>query len=171
MNKYEAYSESIRLIHKYFPESKSTFTKELGIGIYNFITSMKFCDFNLDLSCTHGGSVQEFELSEKGGFIGDNDKVYQRLLLHSGFKPEGRCVIIPDVVSENDWESYSVIPIICDSDMVGRRLLELETDSNYEIFDGSSFDTLFVFESGEAMGVDHDNRFFWAKSKKRKVIG
>jgi len=51
LSKYEQFEEAIRLIHKFFPESKSNFSKESGIGIYKFLESVKHCNYHLDVSC------------------------------------------------------------------------------------------------------------------------
>ncbi|MEN7552006.1 hypothetical protein AAG747_29090 [Rapidithrix thailandica] len=165
--KCDAFEEALRLIHKFFPESRSVFSKERGMDIYNFVAAMKFCDCKLDVSCDPFGipSKPDLGLNKKGGFNGEYDIIFERLLNHANFLPSGRCVIIPDTINENAWSKHPVIPIVCDWKMAGQRIKELESG---DLFRATSFDSLFVFESGEAMGVDHDNRFFWAKSKKRK---
>ena len=163
MSKYDQYEKAIRLIHKFFPESKSNFSKESGIGIYNFFDSVKYCNFYSDFSCDPHSipSAPDLGLSSKGGFDGSFEEIMNRLLDQAGFSPSGRCVFIPDVISESIWHKYRESPIICDWKKVPERIWDLNSD---EVFNASSYDSLFVYESGEAMGVDHDNRFFWAKS-------
>ena len=163
LSNYEKFEEAIRLIHKFFPESKSNFSKEVGIGIYKFLESVRECNFYLDVSCDPFLIPPEPDLGlgKKGGFNGGIAEVLNRLLDHASFSPLGRCVIIPDVVPESAWHKYPQLPIICDSRKVPERIWELDSA---EVFSNASYDSLFVFESGEAMGVDHDLRFFWAKS-------
>lgn len=151
--------EAIRLINKFFPESKGFVTNEKGLAIYEFVTSMKLGNFHSDFSCDSFGNPPgpDTGLFKRGGFEGDYKAIFERLLEHTGFTPRGRCVIVPD--ASGGGRSIQMINIIvCDHKRVGERLDEID-----DIFDGCA-DSIFVFESGEAMAVDHDLRFFWSKS-------
>lgn len=163
---YQKYQEALRLIHKFFPESKAGFSEDYGMGIHHFLQSSHFCDWKEDFSCDPFSTppLPNVGLLKKGGFEGKYDIVFNRLLQHANFHPNGRCICIPDTIDKGGWENSSTPPIICNWETMGERLSELE---DTELFDASSFDTLFVFESGEAMIIDHDNRFFWGCSKMR----
>jgi hypothetical protein len=154
--------EAIRLINKFFPESKGFVTAQMGISIWNFVQAMKLGDFQEDYSCEPFGVPPgpALGLDKKGGFQGDDDIIFARLLSHAGFSPSGRCVIIPDAIGRG-WSTASLKPIICDQKMAGQRIAELDCLFN------QSDDSLFIFESGEAMAVDHDHRFYWSTSIKR----
>jgi hypothetical protein len=169
--KYDAYAEAVRLIHKFFPESRSVFLVESRkgrsrIGIDFFIEAMVFCGLKSDFS----SGVQippgpDLGLDKKGGFQGEYDEVLDRLLSHTNFSPSGRAVIIPDVTGQRAWSRCRETPFVCDCKMAGHRLVDLDSE---HMFLGTSYDSLIVFESGEALAIDHDNRFFWAKSKKNR---
>lgn len=160
---YNKFQEALRLINKFFPETKGIFSKENGVNVHNFINSMRLCDLKLDVSCDPFGMPSEpnLGLNRKGGFRGEYDIIFERLLEHANFSPIGRCVLILDIIPKIHWSAYSILPIVCDSKKVSERINEFNSS---DFFMGTSFDTLFVYESGEAMLIDHDNRFYWAKS-------
>ncbi len=160
--------EALRLINKFFPESKGFLTNETGIGIWNFISAMKLAEFGADFSCEPYGVPPgpDLGLSQKGGLDGDVKAVFARLLDHAGFSPSGRCVIIPDALGYKGWSQENLKPIVCHHKMAAQRIDELE----FCLFD-HSHDSLFIFESGEALAVDHDNRVYWAKSSQGKNKG
>jgi len=103
-------------------------------------------------------------LRVSGGVSGTEYEVYQRLLAHTGFMPKGRVVVVPDMV----WSSTEERPpFVCDTETLLIRLHERDaTDQTCLVFDGSS-DSLFVYETGEVLLLDHDQRLFWAQSKVR----
>ena len=149
------------MVNKFFPESKGYVSKETGLDFGNFILAMKLGNFNCDYSCEVYGIPPgpDLGLAHKGGFDGEYGTVYLRLLEHANFHPEGRCIIVPDVLGFNYGSHTLEKPFICDQKMVGVRLEELDN------FFDESCDILIVFESGEALAIDHDHRFFWSKSK------
>ena len=164
---YDAFAEAVRLIHKFFPESRSVFSVENGIELYRFIDAMAFCGSKSGFSYNRWRTPprRDLGLDKKGGFYGEHDHVLDRLLQHAGFSPRGRVVIIPDIYSERGWLNCPETPFVCDHKMAGQRLVEADPK---DLFDATSYDSLFVFESGEALAIDRDNRFFWAKSKKNR---
>jgi hypothetical protein len=165
MNGNEAeFQEAIRLIRKFFPESKAFISAEGGIDIYSFIRGMSICGLKEDYSCEHFGVPPgpNLGLHEKGGFLGSPSEILKRLLEHAEFSPSGRVIIIPDAVAQSAWSLTGLRPVVCDFKRVFERIEEMG-----DYLDSGSCDSIFVFESGEAIAVDHDNRVFWAKSKER----
>jgi hypothetical protein len=152
--------EAVRLMNKFFPESKGFVNTEQGIYVYEFVSAMKLTNFQQDFSCDPYNIIPQNifpSLKDKGGFDGDTEAIIARLLEHSGFSPAGRCLIIPDARGKGSSDTkYN--PIVCDYKKVAQRVEELDC-----IFDDIC-DSIFVFENGEAFVVDHDLRFFWAKS-------
>lgn len=156
--------EAVRLINKFFPESKGFINAEQGIQVYEFVRAMKLTNPQQDFSCDSHNTIPQNispSLEDKGGFCGDAETILARLLEHSGFTPSGRCLIIPDALGKGSSDvKYN--PIVCDCKKLTERVEELDC-----MFDNMS-DSIFVFESGEAFVVDHDLRFFWAKSGRSK---
>lgn len=160
-NKMADELEIVRLTNKFFPESKGYISNETGLSFWDFISAMKSGFFQCDYSCEPFGVPPgpDLGLSKKGGFQGDDQSIYSRLLEHANFHPDGRCIIVYDALGLKGWSTNYIRPIICSHKMVGQRIEEFDS-----FFDEYS-DSLFIFESGEAMAIDHDLRFFWSKSK------
>jgi hypothetical protein len=164
--KYDAYAEAVRLIHKFFPESRTFFSVENGIAMHRFIYAMGFCGPESGfLGKNKRELVPDLSLNRETGVYDDDDVVFDRLLVLANLSPTGRVVIIPDMYSEPGWAKCPEVPFICDRKMARQRLNEIDSP---DLFEGIGWDSLFVFESGEAMALDRDNRFFWAKSKKNR---
>ena len=77
----------------------------------------------------------------------------------TNFAPVGRTVVVPDIMGKGGWTTEKVSPFVCAFETVGQRIQEF----GFFFFEASR-DKLFVFESGELILIDHDNRIFWAKS-------
>jgi len=150
--------EAIRLIRKFFPESKGYVYQGKPLSIESLISTMKLVDLKMDFSGDPIGIPEGPKLGfyESGGFNGSDDEIYKRILRHTKLSPSGRAVIVPDAVIYSD---ENVQPFVCHSGSVPSRLREADN-----IFNNGN-DSLFVYESGEVLAVDHYNRLFWAKSK------
>jgi len=162
--------EATRLVRKFFPESRATIQEGRRFGVYDLVTAMSWGnDYHADFSCEpipYLENPHDLGLAKRGGVEDDDEVVYLRLLEHSGFSPSGRVIIFPD-----DFPAEGRVPFVCHSRTALDRIREFENNSQLTslcrlFFDGCS-DIIFVYESGEAMVLDHDQRFFWAKSKLR----
>lgn len=158
--------ESRRLIRKFFPECRAVIALDEQIDVFSFIDAMSWAGISRDDSCDPCplDGAPDLGLLSLGGVDDADDVVYARLLQHASFSPSGRVVIIPDVYCTPGRE-----PIICHSRSAIDRIREFEdtyTERTAWLFDNCS-DSIFVYESGEAMVLTHDQRFFWAKSKTR----
>ncbi|WP_445362227.1 hypothetical protein ACJJIQ_13980 [Microbulbifer sp. ANSA003] len=150
--------EAIRLIRKFFPESKGHVYQGKPLSIESLVASMRMVDYKMDFSGDPYGVPEGPDLgfNKSGGFEGADDKIYSRILRHIELSPTGRVVIVPDAVVQSKEDAP---PFVCHSDSAPSRLREIDN-----IFSNGN-DSLFIYESGEAFAVDHDNRLFWAKSK------
>lgn len=153
-----AFVEASRLVKKFFPESTS-FISEVGLEWNAFLGAMKTADYEADYSCYpfRNSTEPDLGLAQKGGLNGEEDEVYLRLLSHAKFTPLGRAVVILDATGNEGWSTEQCLPFICASHAVPQRISEIACF-------GQSRDTIFVFESGEAILVDHDERVHWARS-------
>jgi len=171
--------EAIRLTKKFFPELKMYISDHCGLDWCDFLSALEEgIGFGEDWSCdpygTPGYKVQNPEpsLEDRGGVEGSDREVYVRILEHVSFKPKGRVLIVPDTLPITGGSMEERPPFVCSVDRVLERLEErpfqshpiVGLDRPY-IFDGSS-DTIFVFESGEAFLLQHDNRLFWARTRR-----
>ncbi|MEM8670482.1 MAG: hypothetical protein AAGG48_23350 [Planctomycetota bacterium] len=161
--------ETRRLIRKFFPESRATVHLDRPMGVYDLVTAMSWARHFQDFSCErvpYLDSPPDLGLKDRGGVWDDDDSIYERLLDHTGFSPSGRVVIIPD-----DHCTWGRMPIVCLSRTAIDRVREFSAtysgDSKCKLFFDNISDIIFVYESGEAIVLDHDQRFFWAKSKLR----
>lgn len=150
--------QAIRLIRKFFPESKSFIREDKPLSNESLVAAMSIAELKMDFSCDDYGIPEGPDLGFRqfGGFEGSDVEIYQRILKHTGFLPKGRVVFVPDCV---EWSKEDKSPFVCHVDTLPIRIGELE----YLFYDCN--DSAFVYESGEAVVVDHDNRLFWAKSK------
>lgn len=155
--------EAIRLANKFFPESRGYIHEDQGISIYKMIESMQIADFKSDYSCEHFVIPEgpDLGLNKIGGFEGENDEIYARLISHVGISPTGRVVVIPDALGKG-WSLEHLKPFVCDIKTLPVRLSEIDC------FFDESHDRILVFESGEVICIDHDLRVFWACSRIRK---
>ena len=151
--------EAARLVRKFFPESSSFIPEGIGLDWDSFLGGMMTANYEADYSCYlfRNSTDPEQGLAQKGGLDGEEGEVYQRLLSHTKMTPSGRAVVILDAIGETGWSTEECPPLICASPTVPKRI------SEFACF-GQSRDTIFVFESGEALLVDHDNRVHWARS-------
>ena len=110
----EIYQESIRLIHKFFPESRSYLNEANGFSFNNVLMSMDNGNLNKDYSCDPFQTPAEPNLGllNKGGFTGSYSIIIERLLDHSKFSPKGRCVVIPDLADKPYWKNASDKPCL-----------------------------------------------------------
>lgn len=152
--------EAARLARKFFPESTGFISPDVGMDWDAFLGAMMIANYSADHSCyvLRDPSDPDLGLAEKGGLVGRDDEIYARLLSHTGFTPFGRVVVILDAIGADGWSSEECPPFICDSQTVPQRLGETTCF-------GQSRDLIFVFESGETLLVDHDERVHWARSK------
>jgi len=157
------FHEAIRLVREFFPETKPYISYEQGLGFQGIITAMRLGEFYEDFSCDTCAVkyTHEPNFYTKGGFDRNDNEAYMDLLEYSGFNVSGRVIIIPDAIGNGSWtETHgNCYPIICSSKIASQRLEEREV-----IFNGSA-DSVFVYESGHIIAVDHDSKIFWSKSK------
>ncbi|WP_342190232.1 hypothetical protein Pla52nx_004690 [Stieleria varia] len=153
-----AFVEAARLVKKFFPESTS-FISEVGLDWDAFLGAMMTANYEADYSCCpfRNPTDPDLGLAQKGGLDGEEDEVYSRLLSHAEFTPSGRAVVILDAIGNEGWSTEQCPPFICASQAVPQRISEIACF-------GQSRDTIFVFESGESLLVDHDERVHWARS-------
>ena len=156
--------EAVRLIAKFMPESRSRLAAQGRLRSDVILEAMAECGLYQDWSCDPCSPGPDLGLRASGGVNGTESAVYRRLLAHTGFRPKGRVVVVPDII----WSSTEERPpFVCDTETLPVRLHERDvTDQTCLVFDGSS-DNLLVYETGEALLLDHDQRFFWARSKQR----
>ena len=154
-----AFVESARLVRKFFPESTSFIPEEVGLDWDAFLGAMMTANYEADHSCYpfRNPTDPDLGLAQKGGLDGEEDDVYLRLLAHAKLTPSGRAVVIPDAIGVKGWSREECPPFECASPTVPQRISEIACF-------GQSRDTVFVFESGEALLVDHDERIHWARS-------
>ena len=144
--------ETIRLIRKFFPESRGVIYHPPDLQL----------DSAFDVLKTANPSLERVVLDAT---LEDSD-LCRWLLDTAQFTPSGRVVVVPDC------GCASRIPYICDA----RRLLDRVDEAVPEdwgdtgitarphgLFDDAS-DTFVVFESGEAFLVDHEGGVCWAKA-------
>jgi hypothetical protein len=155
--------EAVRLARKFFPESKGYIFDETGMDWDSFGLAMQTADYQADYSCDpfRHPTSPDLGLLKKGGLDGDEAEVYQRLLEHTGFTPQGRALIVFDAIGLEGWSLDACLPIACHSSTVPERL----KDQN--CFKQGHREMIFIYESGEAILIDHDNRVHWAKSRIR----
>lgn len=155
-----AFAEAARLVRKFFPESKAYIPEDAGLDWDAFLGAMMIADYASDFSCypLRNSTDPDQGLAQSGGLNGEERVIYSRLLSHANLTPSGRAVVIPDAINAKGWSSEECPPFVCASHTVPQRI------SEFACF-GQSRDAIFVFESGEALLVDHDDRVHWARSK------
>lgn len=157
--------EVTRLVLKFFPEARAYFQSNDAILWELFCGAMQTATFAMDDSCDpysrSADPIRRF--ADTRGFDGDDEDIYLRLLAHTGINPKGRAVVMPDAIGASSWSHDIPRPFVCHSRTVPERLREIR------VF-GSGNNTLFVFESGEAILVDHDDRIYWARSRMRRRV-
>jgi hypothetical protein len=156
------FREATRLIHKFFPEAKDWIPAEVGLDWDAFLGSMQSVDYTADYSCYPFRTPTDPDrgLAEQGGLDGRQSEVYRRLLKQADWNPQGRAVVVPDALGRTGWSLEECPPFVCAAESVPERLDEIE-------FFHQSRDALIVFESGETLLIDHDNRVHWARSRRR----
>lgn len=154
-----AYLEALRLVWKFFPESKGFNTPVVGLDWDRCVGAMQSANYSADYSCyvCRLQTDPDLGFAQKGGLIGSDAEVYKRLLAHAAFTPSGRVVVVPDAIGCSSWCDEDNLPFVCAATSVPERLEERSCF-------GVTRDTLIVFESGEALLVDHDERVHWARS-------
>lgn len=158
--------EAKRLVLKFFPESVGFNTSDVGLDWNAFLGAMMSADYTTDYSCDpfRNPNDPDLGLSEIGGLEGQESEVYLRLLSHTGLNPAGRSVVVPDALGRTGWSIEECPPFVCAVKTVPERLDEMS-------FFHQSRDSLFVYESGEALLIDHDCRVHWARSQINKRQG
>ena len=166
--------ECRRLIRKCYPDCTATVHVNKPMCAYALVTAMSWGLHDTDYSCEacprETRSASDKDLASQGG-VWDNDDstIYQRLLDRAGFSPTGRAVILPD-----DYCTFGRAPIVCDSRTASERVFEFSDknagDAQCSVLFDNISDIVFVYESGEAMVLDHDQRFFWGKSASLRVV-
>lgn len=154
-----AFVETARLVRKFFPESTAYIPNNVGLDWDLFLGAMMTANYAADYSCYafRNPTNPDLGLAQSGGLEGEEDVVYSRLLSHAKLTPSGRAVVIPDALSLKGWSIEECPPFVCAAPTVPQRISEIACF-------GQSHDTIFVFESGEALLVDHDERVHWARS-------
>jgi hypothetical protein len=152
--------QAARHARKFFPEAKSFEFADVGLDWDTFLGAMMVANYAADYSCDpfRNPSDPDLGLAAKGGLDGNDGEIYIRLLSHSGIRPSGRAVVIPNTIEASGLSAQDCLPFVCASQEVAGRLDEMECF-------GRSLETIIVFESGEALLVDHDDRVHWARSK------
>lgn len=152
--------EAVRLARKFFPEAVSFAHSDVGLDWNAFLGSMMTADYSVDCSCDalRRESDPDLGFAGTGGFDGSDEDVYARILAHTSIVPSGRAIVVPDAIGFQEWSKETCPPFVCDSRRVPERLREIQC---FE----SSRNTLFVFESGDALLIDHDQRIHWARSR------
>lgn len=183
-NSKNEYDEACRLAFKFFPEASRICQKEKGLYWQDFLLAMNSADLSLDWSCDpyspgNCSSMREFHeeykikseamFSSTGGFEGTDEDIYCRLLEHIGLSPSGRVIVISEATSRDYWPQKGHFILICDSSRIPERFREMEDSPETKSCFISGDDALFVFESGSAILIDHDERIFWANSKIRSI--
>ncbi|MEL6342163.1 MAG: hypothetical protein AAFV53_03460 [Myxococcota bacterium] len=133
---------------------------ELCVGA--MINAMFFVNIARDYSCEAFGIPPGFRGTLASKIWSENSSnvdLFKIFLEHTSFLPSGRMVF----VFSGFWDPTH---LICHTRTASQRLKELEDDG---IYLDSAEDCLFVFESGEAIVSDHDNRLFWARSGQRRA--
>lgn len=157
--------EAIRLTRDFFPEAKPYISLEQGFHWDNLWQALLDADAMTDFSCEFGcHQPEEHALVHKlyRPEVVSDDEIYAVLLEHTGFSPTGRVVVIPDASWRPGFTPQVRFPFVCSSQTVATRLREYDD----LFFQGN--DTAFIFESGEVFLLNHDEKFIWAKSKRRK---
>ncbi|EDL57909.1 hypothetical protein [Gimesia maris] len=95
----------------------------------------------------------------KGGLAGNATEIYKRLLTHTSLNPSGRAVVVPDALGHTAWSIEEYPPFVCSTNTICERL-------NGITFFGQSQDSIFVYESGEALLIDHHSRVHWSRSQR-----
>jgi|GEM_PF-2396199 len=173
--------EAIRLIRKFFPESKRYISDQTGLDWCSFLNALRDgATFGEDWSCDLFGipgftiMIPEPSFSDRGGIEGSEGEVFLRILNHIGFTPTGRAVVVPDAMSITETATEDRHPFVCSANRVAERLDEMVHVDHISgcnrpyVFDGLS-DSIFVFESGEAFLLQHDIRLFWARSHSKRT--
>ncbi|MBB6050173.1 hypothetical protein [Armatimonas rosea] len=157
--------EAIRLTRDFFPEAKPYISLERGLHWDHLWQALLDAGARMDFSCDSGchrpGEHALVHKLHRPEVVSD-DEIYRVLLEHTGFSPTGRVVVIPDASWRPGFVPSARLPFVCSSQTVATRLHEYDD----LFFQGN--DTVFVFESGEAFLLNHDEKFIWAKSKQRK---
>lgn len=159
----DAFVEAARLVRKFFSESRAFLHIGTGLHWEAILGAMMTADYQADHSCDpfRSADAPNLGLADKGGVEGDDRDVYRRLLKHAQLTPAGRAVVIPDGIGVDGWSVEHCPPFICDFACVPEWLDEVPCF-------GPSRDTIFVYESGEALMVDHDQRVHWARTKEHR---
>ncbi|MEZ4382715.1 MAG: hypothetical protein R3A79_15365 [Nannocystaceae bacterium] len=146
-------NEAIRLIRAFFPESRAVVSQAQGIPWQPLLEAMTWAEW---------GEVRDLELA------GSDADVYAELLARAGIAPRGRVVFVPEA-EDARWLPRLPAPVICDAQALPRRLAELAAALHEgALFGGALHDSVFVYESGEALLLNHDARLWWARSKLRR---
>lgn len=152
--------EATRLALKFFPESTAFLSLETGLNWEAFLGAMMSADYHADYSCDpfRKASDPDLGLAASGGLKGADHKVYARLLKHTGLQPQGRAVVVPDAIGRRDWSTEPCLPLVCHCQRLPERLAETPCF-------GPGRNTVILFENGQALLVDHDDRVHWATSR------
>ena len=143
--------EVVRLIHKFFPESRAFIRSAADLRLDTAYEVLRCADPNLQ-RVLYDPKLEDSEL-------------YDWIMKTTSFTPTGRAVVVPEC------QYAERFPFVCDTKRIGERINEGVTDqtpggSPYQsaIFNCGS-DTFIVFESGEAFLADHHEGLCWARSK------
>jgi len=155
--------EAIRLAAKFFPESRCCLSPKTGFDWHIFLGAMMSAEYSADYSCDplREPTDPDGGLARRGGLNGDDAEIYERLLQHTSIDPRGRAVVVPDGIGKTDFSVEECRPFVCHSHALPERLRESACF-------GQARDVIFVFETGSAILVDHDDRVHWAHSRTRQ---
>ncbi len=155
--------EATRLTLKFFPESRGFISSDTGLDWDSFLGAMMIADYRADYSCYpfRDTADPDLGLASKGGLDGDANDVYIRLLEHTSLMPNGRAIVVLDAIGRTGNSTEECPPFVSHCRTVPDRL------KGTACF-GLSRDTIFIFESGSAILIDHDDRVHWAQSRIRQ---
>lgn len=154
--------EATRFAIAFFPEARGFISTSTGMDWDSFLGAMMTADFHADYSCypCRAETDPDLGLADRGGLDGNDDDIYIRLLNHTDIVPRGRAVVVLDAIGRTGWSMEDCRPFVCHSRTVPERLKEITCF-------GQSRDIIFIFESGSAILIDHDDRVHWACSRIR----
>lgn len=156
--------DAIALAMEFFPESVPFIGPSVGFQWDAFLGAMKMAHYEADYSCYPFRNLADPDrgLAAKGGLNGTDAAVYSRLLAHVELCAKGRVIVVPDALGLEGWSDEECLPFVCDSQSIRE---QIDRQSCF----ATSRDTIIVFESGEAILVDHDERVHWARSRINEV--
>jgi len=119
------FMESIRLINKFFPESIGYVTPENGIFPLEILLSMNLWGLfaNIEKNRNNAFIKPNFKKLPIDIFEDQVNKGFLQLFEYMGFNPNGRCIVVPDMVK---WSKETLKPFTCSTKILDLRIAEME---------------------------------------------